>query len=76
MTDVINLDAVYDSTGLVANMYTALFVEQGMLAVQRCLATQEIDLPIVVSGLSGAQVQEILGVENVPDVQVVQKSAK
>jgi hypothetical protein len=63
VADVINLDAVYDSTQLEQNMYTALFVEQGQLAVQRCLSTQEIELPVGVAGLTGAQITEYMGVE-------------
>jgi len=64
VTDVINLDAVYDSTGLESNMYTALFVEQGQLAVQRCLSTQELTIPVQVSGQTGSSVLiEYLGVD-------------
>ena len=48
--DVINLDAVYDSPNLEANQYTALFVEEGILAVQKCTHTCAITLPICVSG--------------------------
>ena len=43
--DVINIDAVYDSTGLEQNIYTALFVEEGILAVQRCTHTCAVDDP-------------------------------
>jgi len=48
--DVINMDAVYDSTSLEQNIYTALFVEEGILAVQRCTHTCKISIPICVSG--------------------------
>jgi hypothetical protein len=48
--DVISLDAVYDSPNLEANQYTALFVEEGILAVQRCTHTCAITLPVCVSG--------------------------
>jgi hypothetical protein len=48
--NVINLDAVYDSPNLEANQYTALFVEEGILAVQRCTHTCHIKLPVCVSG--------------------------
>ena len=49
-TDVINLDAVYDSPNLEANQYTALFVEEGILAVQKCTHTCAVTIPICVSG--------------------------
>jgi hypothetical protein len=52
--DVINLDAVYDSTNLAQNIYTALFVEEGILAVQRCTHTCELTIPICVSGRTAA----------------------
>ena len=48
--DVISLDAVYDSPNLEANQYTALFVEEGILAVQRCTHTCAVTLPVCVSG--------------------------
>jgi hypothetical protein len=49
-TDVISLDAVYDSPNLEANQYTALFVEEGILAVQRCTHTCAVTIPVCVSG--------------------------
>lgn len=49
-TDVINMDAVYDSPNLEANQYTALFIEEGILAVQKCTHTCAVTLPICVSG--------------------------
>ena len=52
--DVINLDAVYDSTNLASNTYTALFVEEGILAVQRCTHTCAINIPVCVSGRTAA----------------------
>jgi hypothetical protein len=53
-TDVINMDAVYDSVGLEANTYTALFVEEGILAVQKCTETVAVTLPVCSSGRTGA----------------------
>ncbi len=53
-TDVINLDAVYDSVGLESNTYTALFVEEGALAVQRCTHTCKVTIPVCVSGQTAA----------------------
>jgi hypothetical protein len=52
--DVINIDAVYDSTGLEANMYTALFMEEGILAVQRCTHTCKFTLQLCATGRVGA----------------------
>ena len=48
--DIINVDAVYDSPNLEANQYTALFVEEGILTVQRCTHTCAVTLPVCVSG--------------------------
>lgn len=53
--DVINVDAVYDSSGLECNVFTALFMEEGILAVQRCTHTCAVTLPICVSGRTAAQ---------------------
>lgn len=62
MTDVINLDAVYDSTGLESNTYTALFVEEGVLTVQRCLGTTLLSVPTKVTGKTAAAiVDEAMG---------------
>jgi hypothetical protein len=52
--DVINIDAVYDSTGLESNVYTALFTEEGILAVQRCTHTCKVTLTPCISGNRGA----------------------
>lgn len=53
-TDVINLDAVYDSTGLSTNTYTALFAEEGIALANTCFEARRISLPFAVSGLTGA----------------------
>jgi len=52
--DVINMDAVYDSTGLQSNTYTALFIEEGLLPVQRCTHTCAVSIPVCVSGRTAA----------------------
>jgi len=52
--DVINVDAVYDSTSLEKNIYTALFIEEGILAVQRCTHTCAVEIPVCASGRSAA----------------------
>lgn len=54
--DVINLDTVYDSTGLLENTYTGLFVEEGGLVVQRCTGTTKITIPVCVSGKTAAAI--------------------
>lgn len=54
-TDIINVDAVYDSAGLESNVYTALFTEEGILAVQRCTHTCAVTIPVCVSGRTAAQ---------------------
>jgi hypothetical protein len=54
--DVINVDAVYDSTSLEQNIYTALFVEEGILAVQRCTHTCAVEIPVCVSGRTAANI--------------------
>jgi hypothetical protein len=51
---VINLDSVYDSTGLVKNVYTALFVEEGVLVADKCYGGAAVTIPICGSGRSGA----------------------
>jgi len=48
--DVINVNAVYDSTSLESNVYTALFMEEGILAVQKCTHTCNIELTACASG--------------------------
>lgn len=53
-TDVINLDAVYDSTGLSTNTYTALFAEEGIALANTCFEARRISIPFAVSGLTGA----------------------
>lgn len=67
MTDVINLDAVYDSTGLSTNVYTALFFEEGVLSIQRCLGTTLLSVPVKVTGkTAGAIIDEAMGTTAVP----------
>jgi hypothetical protein len=52
--DVISMDAVYDSVGLESNTFTGIFVEQGVLAVQKCTHTCKVTIPICVSGQTAA----------------------
>lgn len=55
VSDVISLDAVYDSTNLLANMFTAVFAEDGVLVVQKCTDTDVVQIPTCVNGTTGAQ---------------------
>lgn len=59
--DVISLDAVYDSVGLESNTYTGIFVEEGVLAVQRCAETWKLQLDTCAGGLTGQQKAVCLG---------------
>lgn len=63
---VISLDTIYDSTMLAQNKYIGLFTEEAWLLVQRCLGTTALTIPVAVSGLTGAQVTEVLGTDTVP----------
>lgn len=53
-TDVINLDAVYDAASLSANMYTALFVEEGVLLAKRCYGAYKSTITLCGAGITGA----------------------
>jgi len=48
------MDAVYDSVGLESNTYTGIFVEEGVLVVQRCTHTCKVIVPLCVSGETAA----------------------
>lgn len=50
--DVITLDAVYDSTNITTNTYTALFAEEGIALANTCFDAKRISLPLSVSGLT------------------------
>lgn len=52
--DVIRLDAVYDSTGLSTNTYTALFAEEGVALANVCHTPRRLSLTLSVSGLTAA----------------------
>lgn len=53
-TDVINLDAVYDSQNLQNNVFTALFTEEGILTVNPCFDSYLLTLNTCASGRTGA----------------------
>lgn len=50
--DVIRLDAVYDSTGLSTNTYTALFAEEGVALANVCHTPRRLSLDFDVTGLT------------------------
>lgn len=57
VTDIIQLDGIYDSTNIRTNSYTALFSEEGVLVARRCMEARVVTLPeICAAGRSGAQV--------------------
>jgi hypothetical protein len=53
-TDVISLDAVYDSTLLKQNTYTALFAESGVAVVNTCGDPIKFEINACASGQTGA----------------------
>lgn len=53
-TDVISLDAVYDSTTLLNNEYTALFAEEGLLVVNTCFESVRVSIGTCATGRTGA----------------------
>jgi hypothetical protein len=58
--DVISLDAVYDSTLLVQNMYTAVFAESGFLVANRCYDACTISVPTCILGAVGPVIDACL----------------
>jgi hypothetical protein len=60
-SDIISLDAVYDSVGLEGNVYTGLFVEESILALQRCTETLAFTVKTCADGLTGPQGTACLG---------------
>lgn len=53
-TDVISLEAVYDSTNLASNEYTALFAEEGVFLANTCYDATRLVVPLHVTGRTGA----------------------
>lgn len=54
--DVITLDAVYDSTGLETNTYTAMFAEEGVALANVCHEPRRLSIPFSVTGLTAAPI--------------------
>jgi hypothetical protein len=50
---VINLGTVYDQASLLANMYTALFMEEGVLVTQSCFGGCKVTIPVCTAGRTG-----------------------
>lgn len=66
-TDVINLDAVYDSTLLSVNTYTALFAEEGVALVNTCGDSVKVTIPTCASGQTGiADIATCIGQDATP----------
>lgn len=53
VADVINLDTVYDSTDLQSNVYTAAFIEEGMLVARRAPGGGRLIIPTNQGGRVG-----------------------
>lgn len=51
--DVVNLSSVYDAASLANNIYTGLFVEQGVLVAQLCPEAFKVTLPVCAAGRVG-----------------------
>jgi len=52
-SDIISLDAVYDSASLKQNLYTALFYEQGVLLLKKCYTAYKVTIPLCSAGTTG-----------------------
>lgn len=54
VADVINLDAVYDSASLEVNTMTGLFMEEGILLLQKCWRARRVTITVCAAGSTGA----------------------
>lgn len=52
-SNVINLNAVYDAASLDVNMYTALFMEEGVLLLTRCFTPRKVVIALNQAGKTG-----------------------
>lgn len=52
-TDVIDLDAIYDSVGLSTNTYTMAFTEEGVAVANTCGEGVKVSIAVDVQGLTG-----------------------
>lgn len=54
VSDVLNLSTMYDSAQLPTNVYTAAFVEQGVLVAQMCNQAALVTITVAITGKTGA----------------------
>lgn len=54
VSDVLNLSTMYDSAQLPTNVYTAAFVEQGVLVAQMCNQAALVTITVAYTGKTGA----------------------
>lgn len=57
-SDIITLDAVYDSALFTLNKYNALFSEEGLCVLKRCVDSRVITIPVCPNGQTGSQVAQ------------------
>lgn len=55
-SDIITLDAVYDSALFTLNKYNALFSEEGLCVMKRCVDSRVITIPVCPTGQTGDQI--------------------
>jgi hypothetical protein len=71
VADVISLDTVYDTADLQTNVYTAAFVEDGVLLAKMQHGGARVQVPVNVSGIVGAaQMDDNWGTAQVESVGV------
>ncbi|MGU4174169.1 major capsid protein, partial [Pseudomonas aeruginosa] len=51
--NVVNLGAIYDSTGLSKNQRTEMFLEDGFAVGQRGYESRELTIPVAINGQVG-----------------------
>lgn len=57
-SDIITLDAVYDSALFTINQYNVLFSEEGLCVMKRCVDSRVITIPVCPNGQTGSQVDQ------------------
>lgn len=64
--DVISLDTIYDTANLQTNVFTAAFVEDGVLLAKMCHGGARVTIPVHVTGQLGAtDIDQTLGTAQV-----------
>lgn len=56
VSDVIRLDAVYDSASLKQNIYTKLFFEDALAIIPRCYQSLNVTIPLCINGAVGPEI--------------------